>query len=97
MAKKNPPTKAERERMAKIKEMPCAVCGKHGPSDVHHITECGRRLGHMFTIPLCYEDHRGNRGFSGINRSAWDKSIENQMLLLEQINIKLEQMENCYV
>jgi len=91
MAKKKP-TKDEFERMAKVSQLPCIVCGKR-PVEVHHITQCGRRLGHMFTLPLCVNCHRGNDGFSGINRSAWDKSLENQLNLLDIVN---QQLENGY-
>lgn len=85
---KKPATKEEKARMAKVSALPCCVCGAY-PVEVHHITKFGRRLGHMFTLPLCVEDHRGNRGFSGINRSAWDKSLDNQLRLLEVVNEQL--------
>lgn len=84
------PTKAEKRRMLEIKLMECCVCGHPPPSDVHHITDRGRRLGHEFTLPLCYEDHRGDRGFSGKNRGAWDKSLENQLRLLDGVNERLK-------
>ncbi len=29
-------------------------------TEVHHLTECGRRLGHDFTIALCQWHHRGD-------------------------------------
>ncbi len=96
MAKKKAATKAERERMGKIKQLPCIVCNHAPPSDCHHITQCGRRLGNEFTLPLCYEDHRGKRGFSGTNRGAWDKSLSNQLLLLEKVNLMLEEWEYVY-
>ena len=78
-----PPNKAESEHMLRVKALPCVICKHHPPSDCHHITDCGRRIGHMFTIPLCYEDHRGKRGFSGMDRGAWDKSLSNQLELLK--------------
>lgn len=96
MAKKRAATKAERERMAKVKHLPCAVC-KHPPiSDCHHITAQGRRLGHYYTIPLCYTCHRGDEGFQGKNRDAWDKTLENQLKLLEETNKLIEEMKNNY-
>jgi hypothetical protein len=97
MAKKKAPTKAEREHMGKIKQLPCVVCDHPPPSDCHHITQCGRRLGHLHTLPLCYECHRGNNGFSGINRSAWDKSLSNQLHLLEKVKKMLKEQEDNYV
>jgi len=92
MAKKKPATKDESERMAKVKRLPCVVCEAPPPSDCHHITQFGRRLGHKFTLPLCYEDHRGRRGFSGMDRSAWDKSVSNQLKYLEIVNQQLEML-----
>ncbi len=88
---KKKPTKAESERMGRVAQLPCCVCGDY-PVEVHHITQCGRRLGHKFTLPLCTEDHRGDRGFSGIKRDAWDKSLDNQLRMLELTNIKLERL-----
>lgn len=38
----------------------------------------------MFTIPLWASCHRGEDGFSGKNRDAWDKSLSNQLKLLKQ-------------
>lgn len=32
-------TKAEREHIAKVKELPCSVCDNPGPSDAHHIRQ----------------------------------------------------------
>lgn len=84
MPKKKPATKAEKLHMSRVASLPCVICEHPPPSECHHITECGRRLGHMFTLPLCVNCHRGNDGFSGINRSAWDKSLDNQLKLLEK-------------
>ena len=84
-----PPNKADSAWMLRVKELPCIICEHPPPSDCHHITDCGRRIGHRFTLPLCYEDHRGDRGFSGMNRGAWDKSLNNQLKLLEQVKEKL--------
>ena len=89
MAKKKPANKEEKARMGKVAQLPCCVCGDY-PVEVHHITQCGRRLGHMFTLPLCTEDHRGDRGFSGVKRDKWDKSLDNQLRLLEIVNQQLE-------
>lgn len=96
MPKKKQPTKAESEHMAKVKELPCVICG-NWPVDVHHITHCGRRLGHKYTLPLCFDDHRGDRGFSGKNRDAWDKSLNNQLHLLEMVKLQLKEQESYYV
>lgn len=82
---KKPATAEEKAFMKAVKQLPCIICGHAPISEFHHITKYGRRLGHMFGLPLCVECHRGNDGFSGINRSAWDKSLENQLGLLEKV------------
>jgi hypothetical protein len=54
-------TKADRERMSRLKEMPC-VCCRRRPVEIHHIVDKGYRKhsgGHQATIPLCVYHHRG--------------------------------------
>lgn len=49
--------------MDKVARMGCIACrirlGVHEPTTVHHITAGGRRMGHLFTIPLCPWHHQG--------------------------------------
>jgi len=78
---KKPATKAEKAHMAFIASLPCVICGSY-PVHVHHLTEAGRRLGNFFTLPLCPSCHVGDNGFSGKNRNAWDKSLQNQLDLM---------------
>jgi len=55
------PTKAERAWMSAITSLGCIVCRNRGygfvPAAVHHITAGSRRLGHLFTLPLCDPGH----------------------------------------
>ena len=51
-------TKAEKEYMAKVAELPCIGCGS--PSQVHHIRKYERAREHGLTIPLCVECHTGD-------------------------------------
>lgn len=57
------PTKAEQARIDSFRHIGCIVSrvfyGEHVDYDVHHLTDCGRRLGHAFTIPLSPWYHRG--------------------------------------
>ena len=40
----------------------CYLAGKPGtPAEPHHMLSGGRRMGHLFTIPLCYFHHRSGR------------------------------------
>jgi len=58
---------AERRHLARIKEMPCSVCGDAGPSDAHHIKQHNQYL----CIPLCKSCHQGPLlGLHGQKR-AW--------------------------
>lgn len=82
-------TLKEKLFMSNIKEMRCIICTAPPINECHHITDTGRRLGNMFCLPLCTNCHRGNDGFSGINRTAWDKSLENQLFLLKIVCKKL--------
>jgi Recombination enhancement, RecA-dependent nuclease len=57
------PTKLEREWMARVSEHGCVAChqdGTESPASVHHIVHGNRRLGHLFTIGLCYLHHQGD-------------------------------------
>jgi hypothetical protein len=63
MGPSKPPTKAESEWMARIADLGCIACRKDGnssPASVHHIVQGNRRLGHLFTLPLCYPHHQGD-------------------------------------
>lgn len=84
MQSKNKPsmTKAEREHVGRIKEMPCGVCEAPGPSEAHELKQ-----GQWFTsIPLCPDCHRGS--FNGIHGEAriWAvKKLDEQEVLNETI------------
>ena len=64
MGPSKPPTKLEREWMAAIASLGCIACRKDGipdsPACVHHIISGGRRMGHLFTVPLCPEHHKSD-------------------------------------
>ena len=61
------PTRREREHIARIKAMACAVCDTPGPSECHEIKQA-----QWFTsVPLCFACHRGPiLGIHGQQR-AW--------------------------
>lgn len=53
---------AGRRHMGRVAALPCACCGRAGPSEVHHILEGrtpGRRSDDWLTIPLDADCHRG--------------------------------------
>ena len=86
-----PPTKAQRERMARIVDAGCIVCKRHlgvwSPATIHHITT-GRKRNHDDTIALCAQHHQ--TGGSGValhaNRALWEKKYGTQEELLEATN-----------
>lgn len=84
MQSRNKPsmTKDEREHVERIKDMPCGVCGTHGPSEAHELKQ-----GQWFTsIPLCADCHRGS--YNGIHGQAriWSvKKLDEQEVLNETI------------
>lgn len=71
-------TAADREHLAKIKSMPCGVCGAHGPSDAHHI----KQGLHYLCIPLCKDCHQGSHNGIHGRRSIWNvlKKTEESVL-----------------
>lgn len=73
-------TEAEREHLARVKEMPCSVCDAPGPSDAHHI-EQGQ---HYLCIPLCKDCHQGS--FNGIHgqRRIWQALKKTELSCLNQ-------------
>lgn len=76
----NKPTASERLHLAKIKEMPCGVCGASGPSDAHHIVQHQQYL----CIPLCKDCHQGS--FNGIHGQAriWKVYKQDEMTVLNE-------------
>jgi len=67
---KRAPTVAEAEWMANIVSLGCIACLLDGcqprPTAVHHILRGGRRIGHLFTLPLCQPGHHMDGGHIGL-------------------------------
>lgn len=92
--------KADKDRLSKIASMPCIVCQNEGlgetPSEIHHIVEGKKRLGHDKTIGLCFHHHR-----SGVDcelytsrhpyKSRWESRYGTEYELLDQVNAILDQ------
>lgn len=60
-------TARESARLASVKELPCSVCDRPGPSEAHHIVQ-GQ---HFTTVAVCEDCHRGS--FNGIHgrKTMW--------------------------
>lgn len=93
------PDRHERAWMDAITRLGCIACrvdGRgHSPAVVHHIIKHGRRVGHLFTIPLCPEHHNSGRRDEGcISRHPWHRAFEkrygSELLLLDIIRQLVE-------
>lgn len=78
---KRAPTPEERAWMNAITAHGCVACRQDGrgfvPAAVHHILRGGRRLGHLWTIPLCDPGHHQNGQPAGLtSRHPWKAQFE---------------------
>lgn len=63
MGPSKPAIKAEREWMDRARDYGCLAClqdGHQTSASIHHIVHGNRRLGHLFTLPLCELHHKGD-------------------------------------
>lgn len=68
-------TPADFARMDLIRKLGCMCCALKGdvsqkPVELHHIKSGNKRLGHLYTIPLCAAHHRGKRGAKDASEPA---------------------------
>ncbi|WP_148256084.1 Ref family recombination enhancement nuclease [Pusillimonas sp. T7-7] len=73
-------TKQERNYMSAQADAGCILCRFLGlgdtPAEIHHLRDgvgSGQRNSNLLTIPLCPEHHRGNTGFHGMGRRAFER------------------------
>lgn len=75
----------ERLYLARVKSLPCAVCGDAGGSEAHHIEQ-----GLQYTcIPLCEDCHRGS--FNGLHgqKRIWHVTKKTELSCLNDTIDKL--------
>ena len=83
-------TKSESDHIQRIKSLPCGVCFAPAPSDAHHLTDCGRRIGHFITIPLCKSCHQdSDNGIHG-NKTMWRIMKKTELGVLNETIAKIE-------
>lgn len=71
-------TARERIHLARVKAMPCGVCGAEGQSEAHHIEQ-----GLQFTaIPLCPDCHRGSHNGIHGQKRIWNVLKKNELSVL---------------
>lgn len=96
MAKKKVKTKAEKERLQTIAEMPCYACFQDGlevASEVHHIrshTGIGLKSSSFMTIPLCPRHHRYGKVSVHLGKVDFEKKYGTQQEILKKINREIE-------
>ena len=99
MAKKKVKTKAEKERLQTIAEMPCYACFQDGvetQSEVHHIRSLKRGSGmglrppHSDTIPLCPAHHRNSKISVHLGKKEFEKRYGTEQEILKKVNREIE-------
>lgn len=100
---KGAPTKAERAWLDAIVAHGCIACKIDGtlvPAEdgayevrrpqVHHILRGGRRIGHLFTLPLCDGHHQQGTGAPGLiarhpDKARFERKYGSEELLLHHL------------
>ena len=76
---------AERRHLARVKALPCGLCGAPPVSEAHHIQQGSQWL----CIPLCTDCHRGGHlGLHG-QRRMWAIKKMSELDILNQTVEKL--------
>lgn len=90
------PTKAEALHMRRVAELGCLICRLqergYVPPAIHHVlTEGGRRMGHLYVLPLCDPGHhKGAPKSSGQvsrhpNKAAFERAYGTEKALLARV------------
>ena len=73
-AQESPDGRLAAQYVKLVKTLPCAITGKHGPSDAHH-TICGRfgarKESDWLVIPLCKELHQDGPEAIHNGKESW--------------------------
>lgn len=62
--------------MAAVKQLPCCICGAHGPSDAHHVIHGrygSRKSSDFDVIPLCRSCHLDGPHAIHRGKETWEK------------------------
>lgn len=80
-AKSHGPTATEHRFLDAIAAQGCILCRRLGypgtPAEIHHLRAgmgAGQRNDNQTVIPLCPEHHRGNAGYHGMGRRAFERT-----------------------
>ncbi len=95
-------TKDEKKYLSKVADLGCIICRRLGYSgtlaEIHHVRGMGLGMGvrssHYQTIGLCPEHHRGNTGYHGLGRKAFERRYEvTEQELLVQVQELLNEKD----
>ena len=107
-------TKEDERRMELLPQVGCICCHAYGIYNpyvqIHHIVEGGRRLGHQYTLPLCFYHHE-NVPPEGMSRAEAEKQVGpslkskkkfnevfgGELILLEYVDKMLETIEESFI
>lgn len=77
-------TKAEKQHLDQVAQIPCIVCG-NWPVHVHHAeTGFGGQRDHMKVLPLCPNHHTGVQGIHTLGRKKWQARYGDEADLLKK-------------
>ena len=84
--------KKEAQYLSKVADIGCIICYRLGyigtPAEIHHIRGIGLGMGvrnsNYAVLPLCPRHHRGNDGYHGLGRKAFERRYEVTELELAQ-------------
>lgn len=95
-------TKDEKKYLSKVADLGCIICYRLGyigtPAEIHHVRGMGLgmavRSSHYATVPLCPTHHRGNIGYHGLGRKAFERRYEvTEQELLVQVQELLNEKD----
>jgi 5-methylcytosine-specific restriction endonuclease McrA len=65
---------AAKEHLLRVKELPCCICGRHGPSDAHHVIHdrfATIKPSDFAVIPLCKDCHQDGPDAIHKGKETW--------------------------
>ena len=100
--------------MEMLPQVGCICCLSYGIINnwvqIHHITEGGKRLGHDYTLPLCYFHHEGippegmsveqaeeKVGPSLKSKKKFNEVFGGELVLLDYVNEALEIIDGSII
>lgn len=107
-------TICDKKRFSLLPQVGCICCKSYGIHNewvqIHHIIDGNKRMGHQFTIPLCYWHHEGvppegltkqetqdKVGPSLKSKKLFNEVFGSEILLLEYTNDFLKAIEENIV